>query len=114
MGRYHSGRSVSLGPRFHMTKGRPRLRPRTPHPIAEQLRVIRIAKRKSMEQIGRKLKCLPDTLGRWERGEMLPTLENLSDWCATLGYELSLRQSAKDVLAENIPFPTTKQLMARR
>jgi transcriptional regulator with XRE-family HTH domain len=67
-----------------------------------------------MEQIGRKLKCLPDTLGRWERGEIFPTLENLSDWCAALGYELAIRQNARTVLAEKIPFPTAERMMVRR
>lgn len=58
------------------------------YPIITQLREIREAQDIPRKVVGHKLGYHPMTLGRWERGETLPSLQALGDWCEVLGAEL--------------------------
>jgi transcriptional regulator with XRE-family HTH domain len=88
--------------------GRPRSRERHVHQIVQQLHAIRRSKKVTLENLGQKLGYNSYTIGRWERGEMPPTLYALTNWAESLGCELTIG------LAVKVAFPSKQKMMAGR
>jgi transcriptional regulator with XRE-family HTH domain len=74
----------------------------------QQLHTIRRSKKITLETLGQKLGYNAYTIGRWERGEMPPTLYALSDWAESLGCTLAFG------LSVSVPFPAKQKLMGGR
>lgn len=94
--------------------GRPRLNDAKASPLPAQLRSIRIANGVSVSDLADRLGYDRFSIGRWERGEMVPSLLKFVDWAAALGYEVKLRPGAELALAETIPFPSKQKMMGQR
>ena len=86
--------------------GRPRIRENHVHPLVVQLRNLRKAKRLTLEGLSVALGYNAYTIGRWERGDMPPTLFALDAWAQALGVKLSFD------LGPKLSLPTRHQLMA--
>lgn len=73
------------------------------YPIIESLRAVReqrgIPRKVLAHQIGYDV----NTLVKWERGTILPSLQALHDWCQGLGVELILDDEPADPMARRRP-----------
>lgn len=58
------------------------------YPILLQLRKIREEKGIPRKVIEHKIGYHKMTLGRWERGETMPSLQAIYDWCQVLNVQL--------------------------
>lgn len=67
---------------------RPKKYQKLRYPIVEQLREIRIAQGIPSKVLCRKIGYDKNALGRWERGENLPSFQALNNWCEALGADL--------------------------
>jgi transcriptional regulator with XRE-family HTH domain len=66
---------------------------------------LRVSKGLTLEKLAVGLGYNAYTIGRWERGDMPPTLTALGLWAEELGVDLKL------MLDVNVPFPSRQRLM---
>ena len=69
---------------------KPKKRPGTLASIVGELRKIRIEKKLKREALAHDLGYHWMTIGRWERGDSIPSTAALMDWCQGLGVELKV------------------------
>lgn len=60
------------------------------HPVCRELRRIRVGQQIAVADLADRVGSDRYTIGRWERGEMSPTLFNLTNWCDALGYTVGV------------------------
>jgi transcriptional regulator with XRE-family HTH domain len=89
-------------------RGRPRVRRRHVHPLCEQLRTLRVAKKLTLETLARSLGYNAYTIGGWERGKISPSLASLSNWADALGVKVTIELPFK------LSFPDKSKLMVSR
>jgi ribosome-binding protein aMBF1 (putative translation factor) len=82
----HRGAKVG-GPAF----GRPPIRIAHAYPLAKQLRDARIAKGWAAHTMSKVLGYDQGTLGRWERGEIVPSILSFEVWANALGFDVQLK-----------------------
>lgn len=58
------------------------------YPVVAQLAAARGAEKISQRALSYKMGYDCVTVGRWERGETLPSLQAVYDWCEALGVEM--------------------------
>lgn len=94
-GRWASRLKPSAALKSHLRNGTKRGRPwvagctqRAPSALIGVLVARRISMAISREALARKLGYDEYTIGRWERGEMIPSIIRFQDWCAALGMTL--------------------------
>lgn len=59
--------------------------------LLRRLRQIRIAKKIPQKVLCHNMGYHKMTLGRWERGETMPSFQALHDWCEALGLRIEVR-----------------------
>ena len=67
-----------------------------------------MSKKLTLEELAVGLGYNAYTIGRWERGDMPPTLTAVQLWAEELGCKVSLELPFK------LSFPTSSQMMVRR
>ena len=70
----------------------PRKRPR--YPFISRLAEIRVAKSLPRIDLAEAAGYHVMILGRYERGETIPSVQRLVDWCDALGCEIIIREKA--------------------
>ena len=71
-------------------RGRPRKHNRTVHPFIKILHVERKRKRIPLRVMTSIVGYGVDSIGSFERGDHIPNLLKLVDWCESLGFELKM------------------------
>lgn len=64
------------------------------YPIVATLRRTRVERNLSQQDVAEAMGYARTTLGFWESHRRLPSLPALDDWCAALGVESPLSQTA--------------------
>lgn len=85
-GRPRKPRGQGVGKQF----GRTRFMPANIHPVFEEMRELRIAKNISIEMLAERMGIDLSTLGRWERGEIVPSTLRFLDWCKALDVKMTI------------------------
>lgn len=62
----------------------------TPTEIIEALRLARLSRRMTQDQLAESLGTTPQSIGKWERGINFPNFETLARWADALGHSLSI------------------------
>ena len=62
----------------------------SPDEIAETLAQARYDERLTVRTVGARLGVVPSAVNGWELGRRRPSLDNLTAWADSLGYEVAL------------------------
>lgn len=60
------------------------------HAVIRNLTAIRVLRGIHRADLAEEVGYHVQILGRYERGEVTPSLQRLTDWCQALGYELDI------------------------
>lgn len=77
-----------------LEKSKYRREKRGPGEIAQQLRLIRLSRRLTIEQVADIAGYSKSTISEWERGASRPPFEGICDWATALGYTVTLTPKA--------------------
>lgn len=71
----------------------------TVHPLAAQLRGVRIDSGLKLRALARRLGKHPSTVSHWELGNNMPPLDEADAWATALGFDLTLTPKERTTAA---------------